>query len=99
MSVEPKEIWFARRFPIGDVRGGMAPVCWKGWMVVAVFVLGVALGGAAMAWFAFDGMMSRGVWAFVIVATAAGLFFLRMANHKGDHVNTVAEYEKGKLRV
>jgi hypothetical protein len=96
---EPREIWFARRFPIGSPRSGMAPVNWKGWAVVGVFILGMIAGGLAWGWFAHEGDMAKGVWTFIVIAAAGGLFFIRMANHKGDHVHTIADYEKGKLRV
>lgn len=96
---EPRDIWFARRFPIGSARSGMAPVNWKGWAIVAAFVAFMIVGAAAFGWFAYEGDMARGAWTFIVFAVAGGLLFLRMANHKGDHVNTIADYEKGKLRV
>ncbi len=99
MSAEPREIWFARRFPIGNPRSGMAPVHWKGWAVIGLFLFAMVVGASAFAWFAYEGLMGQGVWTFVVLAAAGALFFLRMANHKGDHIHTVADYEKGKLRV
>lgn len=95
----PREIWFARRFPIGSARSGMAPVSWKGWMVIAIFILVLLAGAAAFSWFAYEGDLVKGAWVFVAFAFGAGLFFVRLANDKGDHVHTVADYEKGKLRV
>ncbi len=94
-----KDIWFARRFPIGSTRGGLAPINWKGWAVVAVFVTVLLLGAAAFGWFAFEGDMAKGVWVFVAFAVGAGCFFARLAHDKGDHIHTIADYEKGKLRV
>ena len=96
---EPRDIWFARRFPIGSTRSGMAPINWKGWVVVAVFLLVLLVGAAAFGWFAYEGDMVKGVTTFVAFAFGAGLFFIKMANDKGDHIHTVADYVKGKLSV
>lgn len=96
---EPREIWFARRFPIGSTRSGMAPVTWKGWAVIAAFVLMLCFAAGVFGWFVYEGDTSKGVWSFIVLSAAGGLFFVRMANHKGDHIHTVADYEKGKLRV
>ncbi|MEZ5996275.1 MAG: hypothetical protein R3C25_11040 [Hyphomonadaceae bacterium] len=96
---EPAEYWFARRFPLGQMRSGMAPVHWKGWAVVAAFVAALAAGGLLWAWFAARGDNGRGVFAFALMSAGAALGFIRTANKKGDHVHCVADYRKGKLSV
>ena len=95
----PNEYWFARRFPLGDGRSGMAPVHWKGWMVAVGFVAALAISGAFGAWLMSLGQTIKGAAAFGLGAFGASLGFIRVANTKGDHVNCVADYEKGKLRV
>lgn len=99
MASQSTEYWFARRFPIGDIRGGMAPVSWKGWAVALAFVGALVVGAAIWWWFAQRGENTRGVVAFAIVAAAAGLGFIRTANRKGDHAHCVRDYQKGKLSV
>ena len=93
------EYWFARRFPLGHMRAGMAPVHWRGWAVACAFVLALLLSGGVCAWLMSVGQTIKGVAAFGLGALGAGLGFIRVAHVKGDHVNCVADYEKGKLRV
>lgn len=91
--------WFARRFPLGDMRSGMAPVHWKGWAVALAFVAALAIAGGVFWWFAARDQAVKGAFTFAILAAGAGLGFIRVANKKGDHIHCVADYEKGKLRV
>lgn len=93
------EAWFARRFPLGDMRSGLAPVHWKGWLVAAGFVAALAISGAFAWWMMSLGQTVKGAAAFGIGAFGAGLGFTRVAHKKGDHINCVADYEKGKLRA
>lgn len=98
-AVPVTEYWFARRFPIGNPRSGMAPVHWKGWAVVAAFFAGMLAGAALAAWLISIGEPVRGVAVFAALAFGSGLVFVRAAHKKGDHINTVADYRGGKLRV
>lgn len=93
------EVWFARRFPLGDMRSGMAPVNWKGWLVAVGFVAGMGIGAALFCWFAGNDQMMKGALSFAGVAAVAALGFIRVAHQKGDHVNCIRDYHKGKLRA
>lgn len=92
-----KEYWFARRHPLKTMRGGMAPVHWKGWLVALGFLLALGAGVLAWWWFAGHENVVRGVFTFAVVAGVAALIFIRVAHVKGDHINCVADYRKGKL--
>ncbi|MBY0564489.1 MAG: hypothetical protein K2P58_09905 [Hyphomonadaceae bacterium] len=93
------EYWFARRYPLGDMRSGMAPINLKGWLVAVAFCVGLALGGAAFWWFASNGLTVKGALSFAVIAGVSALGFIRVANQKGDHVNCIKDYHKGKLRA
>lgn len=93
------EFWFARRFPLGSMRSGLAPVHWKGWLVALAFVLALAAAAAAFWWFASNDQMMKGVATFAGLCGVAALGFIRVASKRGDHVNCVADYSKGKLRA
>jgi hypothetical protein len=99
MPVKEREYWFARRFPIGNPRSGMAPVHWKGWLVAWAF-LALMLGGAgAFVWFALEGNLIEGAAMFAIIAFIAGVWFVLMATANGDRVRTVADYREVRKRV
>lgn len=91
------EYWYARRYPLGSMRTGMAPVHWKGWALTMAFVAALALAGALFWWFAQRDEVVKGVAVFGVSAAGAGLGFIRVAHIKGDHINCVADYRKGKL--
>jgi len=95
----PTEYWFARRFPIGNGRGGMAPVHWKGWLVAVGFVIGLLAAGGVFAWYALDGEMLKGAAAFAALAFASAVTFIGISQKKGDHVHSVADYREGRVRV
>jgi predicted permease len=94
-----KEYWFARRFPLRDMRSGMAPIHWKGWAAGIVFLLAMLLGGAAFWWFGAHGSMVKGAALFVAVAAAATVGFIGVAHRMGDHVRTVADYREDRKRA
>lgn len=96
---EPKEYWFARRFPFGDRRGAMAPVHWKGWAVSFLFVIALMLGGVAFAWFGAQDDLLKGAAIFVVVAFFATIWFIGTSQRKGDLVRTVADYKKDRTGV
>lgn len=89
------EVWFARRFPVGDPRNSMAPVHWKGWMMFAVFAAAVAVGGLGFLLSALNGEWLWGIVVFVALsAMGAGMLLMAVAQH-GDVAKTVEEYRKG----
>jgi dipeptide/tripeptide permease len=93
------EYWFARRFPVGHPRAGMSPVHWKGYAVVAVFLASLATGGVAFAWLGANQRMAEGAAVFVFLAFLGTVFFLTVAQQKGDRVRTVADYRREKERA
>jgi membrane protein YdbS with pleckstrin-like domain len=95
----PTEYWFARRFPIGHARRGMAPVHWKGWLASVAFVVGLFAAAAAGYWLYSIGEVTRGVVAFSAGAFLVAIWFIGISHKKGDHVHTVADYREGKVRV
>lgn len=93
------EYWFARRFPVGNPRQSMAPVHWKGYAIVAIYVTLLVLGGIAFAWFGAGGQFALGVALFVAAAIVGGGLFIFLSYAKGDKTRTVAEYRKDAGRV
>jgi hypothetical protein len=93
------DYWFARRFPLGSPRAGMSPIHWKGYAVVAAYVAGLAVGGAAFAWSAGQGNTPEGVLYFVLAAFLSTIFYITVTRQKGDRIRTVADYRKERSRV
>ncbi|HWA00725.1 MAG TPA: hypothetical protein VG841_10475 [Caulobacterales bacterium] len=93
------EYWFARRHPIGAMRGGMSPVHWKGWAARAVYgtILIAAVAGAA--WGAMNDHVALGVALLVALPFAGTLWLVQTIHKKGDHAHTAAEYREGKIGV
>jgi hypothetical protein len=96
---QTQEYWFARRFPLGNPRGAIGPIHWKGWALTAAFVLIMSLGAIAFAWFGAKGNMAEGIAIFVILAFIGGISFASMAHSKCDRIRTVADYKKDRQRV
>lgn len=90
------EYWFARRFPLGHPRAGMSPIHWKGYAVVAAFVMTLVIGGIAFAWLGASDRMPEGVAIFAFLAFLGTAFYLTVARQKGDRVRTVADYRREK---
>jgi ABC-type Co2+ transport system permease subunit len=90
------EYWFARRFPVGHARAGMAPVHWKGYAVVAIFVTVLVVGGVAFAYLGATDRMAEGVAVFVLAAFLGAMFYITVARQKGDRVRTIADYRREK---
>lgn len=86
------EYWFARRFPVGNPRGGMAPVGWKGWAVVGGFVLLDLTGTAALVVMALNDRLWLGLGMFAAMTAIGGASLIYSALTKGDPNRTVAEY-------
>lgn len=93
-----REYWFARRFSATDRRKAMAPVHWKGHAVILAFVTGLTLGGVAFAWMGASGYLWQGLAVFAIAALVSGGWFIAVAQAKGDHRRTVADYRSGDAR-
>lgn len=94
-----KEYWFARRFPLRDMRAGMAPIHWKGWLVAVAFFAAMTLGGIVGWWLADHGQSTKGIVVFCAVAAAAAIGFIGVAHRTGDHVRTVADYREDRKRA
>lgn len=88
------EFWFARRYPLGDMRPGLVPIHWKGWALIIAFVAALAADTALGAWFAGGDQAPRGILFCIILAFGALLGFIRVRNTKGDHVKCAADYRK-----
>lgn len=89
---QPQEYWFARRFPIGNPRGSMSPVHWKGNLMFGVFAASMALGAFGFALAAVAGQFAWGVIVFAaLAAMGAGILFFAVAT-RGDQTKTVADY-------
>jgi hypothetical protein len=93
------EYWFARRFPVGSPRNAMAPVHWKGYAIVAVYVTLLALGGVAFAWLGASGELIKGAVIFAAAAVVGAGLFIGLSSIKGDQTRTVAEYRRDARRV
>ena len=93
------EYWFARRFPLGDPRGGMAPINWKGAAVVLGFVVVLLIGAGVWAYMAQDGRMVEGAAIFTVFAFCDGMWFTSTTRVHGDRVRTVADYRAEKKRA
>lgn len=94
-----REYWFARRFPVGDRRGGVAPVHWKGWMATTVFVAVLTIGGLGFAWMGASGYLVQGIVLFAVAAIVGTGWFLVVANVKGDQTRTVEDFRKAQPRA
>lgn len=94
-----REYWFARRFPVGSPRRAMAPVHWKGWVMSAIFVIALSVGGALFVWLGMNDRTVEGVALFGVVALVATAWFLLLVRANGDNVRTVEDYRKGRVRV
>lgn len=90
--------WFARRFPVGNARSGIAPVSREGWLVVAIFVGGMVLGGLAFLLLGLNGQFIVGIIVFVLMAVFSGGMFIGMAMSRGDRVNNVEDYTAGRVK-
>jgi hypothetical protein len=99
MSLTREEFWFARRFPLGAMRSGMAPVHWKGWALFAAFFAALLADTALGVWAANTDLGLRGVFFCGVLAFGALLGFIHVVHKKGDHVNCVADYREGRAGV
>ena len=93
------EYWFARRFPVGDRRNAMAPVHWKGFAAVAIYVVALIIGGLAFAWMGASGHLVQGTLVFAAAAIVGAGWFIVVSQAKGDPNRTVADYRKANPRA
>ena len=93
------EYWFARRFPVSSPRNAMAPVHWKGYAIVAVYVTLLVFGGLSFAWLGASGQLILGAAIFAAAAVAGASLFIGLSSVKGDKTRTVAEYRRDAQRV
>lgn len=94
-----QEFWFARRFPLDNPRSAMAPVHWKGFAATGVFIAAMVGAAGAFLLLALSGAMIWGAIAFALSAAIAGLWFIAVAQAKGDKQRTVADYREGGTGV
>lgn len=94
MPVADARYWFARRFPVGHPRNAMSPVNRAGYAVVVGFVGAMLVGAVGWAALTQLGLFVVGLAVFVILTAAAGGAFVWLAQVKGDHQRTVADYRK-----
>jgi hypothetical protein len=97
--VPVREYWFARRFPVGNPRNAMAPVHWKGYAIVAVYVTLLVLGGLGFAWFGAGGKLILGAAIFAAAALVGASLFIGLSSARGDKTRTAAEYRRDAQSV
>ena len=91
--------WFARRFPVEQVKADrMAPVNSEGWAVVAFFVGCMVAGAVGLFVFSFAYREPFiGVVTMVIFAIVGAGTFTWLANVRGDKQHTVDDYRSRRV--
>ena len=87
-----RDFWFARRHPLGAMRGGMAPLSWKGWALRVAFLAALAAAAEFGLWVADHSNTGRGLAAFAIFGFGAWLGYSRVVHAKGDYIRTVQDH-------
>ena len=88
------EYWFARYrtgLPQNQSRG-LVPISWKGRVVIALFVIGMVLGGVLFLLFGLRDQFFPGIASFVILAIMSFSFFMWASIAKSDPVKTIYDY-------
>ena len=88
------EYWFARYrtgLPQSQSRG-LVPISIKGNLTIAVFLIGMVLGGLLLLFFGLRDQFFPGIACFVILAIASFSFFMWAAIAKSDPVKTIYDY-------
>ena len=91
------DYWFARYTPAPTPQQagrGLVPLNWKGRATIAVFVLGMVLGGVLMLVFGLRDQMQLGIPLFIVCAIAGGSFFLWASVAKTDPTKSAYDYLK-----
>lgn len=91
------EYWFARRFPVGSARNGMAPVRRRAMYVAWAFIAGMVLGALCFLFLGLNGQIIGGAIVFALMAAASGGMFIGMAVTRGDNNHTVDDYKAGRV--
>jgi nitrate reductase gamma subunit len=94
--VTDRVYWFARRFPVGDPRNGLAPVHWKGFAVALGFVAGMLASAGAGTALAANGLVAAGIAVFAAGAAASGGAFIVIARRTADMTRTTQDYRAGR---
>lgn len=89
-----REIWFARRFPVGHPRNAMAPVSPKGRMAFVWFVAEMVLGAIFFGALGFGGMVLVGALVFAAIAALAAWHLLASVMRHSDNTRTVEDYRR-----
>jgi hypothetical protein len=97
MSV--KEIWFARRFPIGHPRNALAPVSREGWMVAWAFVGGMVLAAVVFVYLTYREQFVTGLILFILISMASGIAFVAIAAKKSDLTRTLDDYKQTRPKT
>lgn len=93
------EYWFARRYPLSHARGTMAPVHWKGWLVMLTYALSLGAAIFVLAYFYRQMQTMEGVLAFVLISFVMTVWYFSVRRARGDRVRSVADYDGGKPRA
>jgi hypothetical protein len=93
------EIWFARRFPVGHPRSGMAPVHWKGWAMFGVFLASMLIGALGFVLSALNGGWMWGLIVFASLSAIGAGMLLLAVDARGDPTKTADDYRKVKANA
>jgi len=89
-----KDVWFARRFPVGNPRNALAPVSREGWIVAWVFVGAMVLAALIFIYLTYREQFATGLILFIVISMAAGIFFVVVASKKSDLTRTLEDYKQ-----
>ena len=88
------EPWFARRFPVGSPRNGLAPITREGWMVAWAFVAAMVLGAVVFIVLTYREAFALGLTLFIVITMVAGFGFVTVAVKKSDLTKTLEDYKR-----
>jgi hypothetical protein len=92
--VSDRAIWFAKLSNTGVGNPRMTPVSREGWLVVAGFVVAMALGALVFTAMMIQGNVALGVIIYVAFAVLGGGVFLWASIAHGDKTKTVMDYRR-----
>jgi hypothetical protein len=93
------EYWFARRYPLSSPRRAMAPVHWKGWLVMLSYALGLVLALVVAGYFYEQMDVVKGALGFVLIVFVMTMWYFSVRRMRGERIRSVADYDGGKPRV
>jgi hypothetical protein len=88
------EIWFARRFPVGNPRNSLAPVSREGWIVAWAFVAAMVLAAVVFIVLTYREAFTLGLILFIVISLAAGIGFVAIAANRSDLTKTLDDYKR-----